>query len=284
MRLVSGIIFVVLVAGLTSCSAMPPPDENADLRTEVNELRRKTAVNEIEIARLRHQLHQLEAALAGKTSVPDSMGDKTQPQNVEVMRREAADEPVRESVIPRATRQPTAGVEPPLDSGRDSIEESELEDSVVVAASEWKEEGALDPRRVETETPAPVLSPVDRGLRSLYDEAYTLYHEGEYASAEARFLDFLAQGAGNELSDNAMFWVGSTRFARGDYSGALRAYRETVETYPTQNKVPDALYKIGQCLEKVGDRTSAEDVYRELVSRFPETAAAALATTRLSNP
>ena len=55
----------------------------------------------------------------------------------------------------------------------------------------------------------------------------------------------------SELSDNAQYWIGAARFARGDYHGALAAFRRTVERYPDANKVPDALYKMGQAFEEL---------------------------------
>ena len=286
-------VLALLGLSLAGCSALSGgsselPDD--DVRTELNELRRQTAMNEVEITRLRHQLHRLEAALA------------------EGGRQIASIEPVRVAApgesLSRSGGSMSAASSPPAQPERvkvevpgpgsvSKIEVSELEEEapVVEVAPVWTEEppsaatpAVVEAPLVERSAPKPSLGAVDAEARQIYDEAYTLYHQGAYAEAEARFLDFLTLGPGNELSDNAVFWVGSTRYARGDYPGALRAFRETVETYPGQNKVPDALFKIGQCLERIGDRESAETVYEELKKRFPETAAAALAEQRLSNP
>ena len=60
-----------------------------------------------------------------------------------------------------------------------------------------------------------------------------------------------------DLSDNAQFWIGESRYARGDISGALSAFRETLQLYPGGNKVPDALVKEGDCLAGMGDRDGA---------------------------
>ncbi len=119
-----------------------------------------------------------------------------------------------------------------------------------------------------------------RSAQAVYDEAYTFYHQGKYPQAEARFEEFLAESPQSELSDNAQFWIGAARFERGDFNGALAAFRRTVERYPAANKVPDALYKMGESFERLNERGQALAVYDELVRRYPDTAAATLATER----
>jgi tol-pal system protein YbgF len=121
---------------------------------------------------------------------------------------------------------------------------------------------------------------VPRAAQAVYDEAYTFFHQGKYAQAEARFEEFLAESPASELSDNAQFWIGAARFERGDFPGALTAFRRTVERYPNANKVPDALYKMGQTFERLGENGQALAVYDELARRFPDTAAATLAAER----
>jgi tol-pal system protein YbgF len=122
---------------------------------------------------------------------------------------------------------------------------------------------------------------VPREAQAVYDDAYTLYHQGRFEDAERRFEEFLAVSPPTELSDNAQYWIGAARLSRSDFRGALAAFRRTVELYPEGNKVPDALFKMGQALEELGDPGEARGVYDELARRYPETAAAALALERL---
>ena len=119
-----------------------------------------------------------------------------------------------------------------------------------------------------------------REAQAVYDEAYTYFHQGKYDQAEARFQEFLAQSPQSELSDNAQFWIGASRFERGDFNGALTAFRRTVDRYPGANKVPDALFKMGESFERLNERGQALAVYDELVRRYPDTAAATLASER----
>ena len=127
------------------------------------------------------------------------------------------------------------------------------------------------------------MQPVEPAAQALYDRGYTLYHQGKYLDAEASFQRFLQAYPMTELSDNAQFWIGESRFARGDSRGALAAFREVLQKYPEGNKVPDALIKEGDCLEKLGDRDGARDRYNEVRRRFPESGAAVMADDRLAS-
>ena len=116
--------------------------------------------------------------------------------------------------------------------------------------------------------------------QALYDRGYTLYHQGRFVDAETSFQRFLQTDPGNELADNAQYWIGECRYARSDTRGALAAFREVIEKHPKGNKVPDALLKAGQCLESMGDIEGARVTYREVIRRFPGSAAAGVAEER----
>ena len=122
---------------------------------------------------------------------------------------------------------------------------------------------------------------VSEAGQALYDRGYTLFHQGRYVDAEATFQQFLSSFGGTDLGDNALFWIGESRFARQDLSGALAAFREVVSRYPEGNKVPDALLKAADCLAKLGDLNGARRGSREVIERYPTVAAAAVAEDRM---
>jgi tol-pal system protein YbgF len=130
------------------------------------------------------------------------------------------------------------------------------------------------------ESPAQV--PIPDSGQAIYDRGYTLYHEGRYLDAETQFQKFLQGYPDTHLADNAVFWIGASRLARGDLTGAVGAFSDTVENYPEGNKVPDSLLKLGQCLEELGDRDGARLRYQEVMRRFPSSAAAVSAEERLA--
>ena len=240
------------------------------LQERVVELQRQAAVNEVEIARLREKVAALEAAPAGGRAAEAgaTTGEKRRSDRSVVLV-----EPVEEEAIDA----------PPVPSSRKAEAETEVGERRGSGTDPGDEDRISGPTEAEPPAPGVADRPLGASAQAIYDEAYTLYHQGRYQEAEEAFHRFLEENPRTELSDNAQYWIGAARFAREDHAGALRAFRETVERYPEANKVPDALYKVGQSLEAIGDLEAAREVYEDLESRFPTTAAASLASDRLED-
>jgi tol-pal system protein YbgF len=116
--------------------------------------------------------------------------------------------------------------------------------------------------------------------QALYDQGYSLYHQGSYVDAEETFQRFLAAYAATDLADNAQFWIGQCRLGRNELQSALAAFRQTVREHPQGNKAPDALLAAGQVLERLNDTPGARATYLEVERQFPGTTASAEAAKR----
>jgi tol-pal system protein YbgF len=186
--------------------------------------------------------------------------------------------------------------EVPIRVGRSgSIVEEDLDDpepvmrTVDVAAPAPLPDSEPPPAGQMNAEPSPVAqASAGEGLpgspagQEVYDQGYTLYHQGQHVEAEAAFQRFLAGHGDTDLADNALYWIGESRYSRGDYRGSLAAFREAVERYPRGNKVPDALLKAGAALEKLGDHAGARQSYRDIQRRFPDSATALVAAERIA--
>ncbi len=224
--------------------------EVEELKRRVLELQRKAAMNEVELERLRRQVDTLEARLGGGPGArPRPAGPGAAPSN-----------PAPADPLPR---------EP-------MIEEDDLEDlpGAALPAPGARSAGADQTPEAGS---APAIPPA---AQDLYDQGYTLYHQGRFLDAEAAFQRYLQAYPETELADNAQYWIGEARYARGDHRGALAAFRESITRFPDGNKLPDALLKSGQCLEALGDLDGARRTYQDVLRRFPESAAAAVAKDR----
>jgi len=279
-RLVPGLGALAVATLLAACSSTPlAPSrdleaEVRELRQRVAELQRQAAVDQIALAELRRKVEALEAGgrprAAARPAAPPA-------ESVEPVPRRAEAEPIREE------RRPPEPLPEPL--GAD-VEESDLEAPPAIersrpppgSAAGTPSTGAPPP----DEAPSIGGAPIGPAGQALYDRGYTLYHQGRYLDAEASFQRFLQAHGDSDLADNAQYWIGEARFARGDLRGALAAFRETVARFPEGNKVPDALLKAGQSLEQLGDREAARASYREVRDRFPGSAAAVVAEERLA--
>ena len=243
-------------------SSGPSAGEVEDLERRIVDAEQRARVGEVEVARLKRRIARLEAEL------------------------EEARNADRRPPLPGV---PAAAVPvpPPSIAAEPEIEEIDLELEPILQPSSPATPPSSAPATPPSSAPAtpPSSQPVPPGpeAQALYDQGYTFFHQQRYAEAEARFQSYLAQYPNTELSDNAYFWIGECRYARGHYSSALDAFTATVERYPQGNKIGDALLKAGKCLEALGDSEQAEATYREVARRFPGSAAAALARERLAD-
>ncbi len=240
----------LLILLTTGCSTLPTGSspqlsrQIEELQSRVLALQQQTTVDELEIGRLRTRLDAVEAELQGRSAQGS-----------------------------RPTREPAGGI-----GG---------EDRGVVARSSAIEVSDLEetlPAAVDSSPDLQVTAELSAASQAVYDRGYTLYHQGRYFDAEERFARFLESDGESELADNAQYWIGESRVARGDLQPALAAFRETVRRYPDGNKAPDALFKVGRVLESLGDLDGARKSYLDVQNRYPGSDVSSQAAKRLEGP
>ncbi|MEA2162914.1 MAG: hypothetical protein QOK37_1041 [Thermoanaerobaculia bacterium] len=114
-----------------------------------------------------------------------------------------------------------------------------------------------------------------------YREALILYGKGRMAEARNALQRVFDADPTGELADNALYWIGETYFAAGDYPSAMRAYERVIKEYAEQNKASDAMFKIGLTFEKTGDLGMARKTFEELTRRYPYSTASSSAKLEL---
>jgi len=266
---------------ITPRTAEQQATELQRLKDRVLELQRRLSVTEVELERLRREVARLGGSPVRERPVrpPATVESEQRVSEQRSAARERAsadrgfevedieDEPIPPAVPPPAVEETASGpvrVLPPApDAGRGRAAEP--------ADAEAEEPGA-----------APAVEAITAEAQSLYDRGYTLYHQGRFVDAESAFQRFLQAHSRTELADNAQYWIGEARLARGDLAGALRAFQETAQRFPDGNKVPDALLKAGETQASQGDVAGARRTYQEVVRRFAGTTAAAVAGDRLA--
>lgn len=273
----------LLLAGCAANAPLSPRTANEHsreierLKNRVLELQRRLSVTEVELERLRREVARLKGdpIAEARPARPRFDGGPDEEPMAEPVRSnepgrpdrsqrgfeiEDIEEPPMEP-MERPARNPPRAVEEPLMPAEPVAESAGSADAAGGGAR-----GALT-----------------ADAQSLYDRGYTLYHQGRYVDAESTFRQFLQAHSGTELADNAQYWIGEARYARGDLEAALAAFRETASRFPDGNKVPDALLKAGETQAALGDGDGARESYREVIRRFPGTTAAAVAEDRLAD-
>ncbi len=117
--------------------------------------------------------------------------------------------------------------------------------------------------------------------QDLYSKALDAYRRGEIKEARELFNTFLAKYPEDELSDNALFWLGETYYVEGRYPEAIVRYQKVLVRYPNGDKVPSALLKLGFAQLKLGNRIDAKVTFEKLIKNYPETTQARIAEKEL---
>ena len=157
------------------------------------------------------------------------------------------------------------------------------------AGSEQRAAPVLSERQGSTERvvaqpapPAAVSAPLhSAAIADDYRNALMLFGKSRYSEARAAFQQVFDAEPGGELADNALYWIGETYFAAGDYASAMRYYERVTKEYGEANKAPDALFKTGLAFEKSGDLAMARRAFDECVRRYPYSTPAASAKLEL---
>ena len=192
-----------------------------------------------------------------------------------------------------------------LDVMNDRLAKLEAAQSDMMASTERRiaertvEPGPVaTPRRAVVPSPGPAPSQAQTGpataaaarpapparadIYTHYRNALVLFGKNRWADARNVFQQVFDAEPNGELADNALYWIGETYYAAGDYPNAMRLYTRVVKDYANENKAPDALFKLGLAYAKTGDLGMARKTFEETMKRYPYATAAASAKAELS--
>lgn len=156
--------------------------------------------------------------------------------------------------------------------------------SIPLSVAQGQPRGAGQPKadgqpKVNAQPKAAVLQ--DAQLADEYRRGIILVGQSKYAEARTVFQRVFDADPSGDLADNALFWVGETYFAAGNYHEAMRMYERVAKEYGDQNKAPDALYKLAIAYEKTGDLGMARRTFNDCITKYPYSSPAAAARMEL---
>jgi tol-pal system protein YbgF len=127
-------------------------------------------------------------------------------------------------------------------------------------------------------TPAPppppmanAVAPPAGGAQAdrLYNDAFKLLQDGDYAGAERAFKTFVQANPKHPLAGNAQYWLGETYYARRDYQDAMVSFAEGYKVYKASPKGPDNLLKLGITLAVLNKKQEACAVFQRFNQDYP---------------
>lgn len=150
------------------------------------------------------------------------------------------------------------------------------------AQTQSVEQPTVESAPVETAPAQPMQRAlVGAKLAEDYRQAIMLFGRGRHAEARRAFQAVFESDAAGDLADNALFWIGETYYAAGDYTNAVKNYTRVVNEFADQNKAPDAMFKIALSHERTGDLALARRTLQQVIERFPYSSTASSAKAEL---
>lgn len=129
--------------------------------------------------------------------------------------------------------------------------------------------------------PAPSAAVLGAQIADVYRSGITLFGSSRLAESRAAFQKVLDADPRGELADNALFWIGETFYAGGQFQEAMKYYTRVTREYSDQNKAPDAMFKLALSYEKTSDLGLARKTLEEVISKYPYSTSAAAAKAEL---
>jgi tol-pal system protein YbgF len=118
--------------------------------------------------------------------------------------------------------------------------------------------------------PPPAAGGNAAGADQMYNDAFKLLQDGDYAGAERGFKTFVQRYPQHVLAGNAEYWLGETYYARRDYQSAATAFAEGYKVYKTSPKGPDNLLKLGVTLSAMGRKPDACAIFARFNQDYPK--------------
>ncbi|HEY2830698.1 MAG TPA: tol-pal system protein YbgF [Thermoanaerobaculia bacterium] len=128
---------------------------------------------------------------------------------------------------------------------------------------------------------APSRALVSAGVADMYRNGLIEYGRGRFDDARKTFQQVFDADPTGDLADNALYWIGETYFAAGNYPEAMKFYKRVTAEFAEANKAPDALFKVALSFEKTGDLGMARTTLDEVIRRYPYASSAASAKLEL---
>jgi tol-pal system protein YbgF len=115
-----------------------------------------------------------------------------------------------------------------------------------------------------------------------FEAAFVLFRKGDFSAAAKEFGQFVKTYSVSGYKPSALYWLGSSKFARRDFNEAIAQLRNLATDYPNHARAPEAMLTIGNAQIEIKQSKEARKTFNELLKLYPATEAAAAAKDRLA--
>ncbi|MES2413546.1 MAG: tol-pal system protein YbgF [Pseudomonadota bacterium] len=114
-----------------------------------------------------------------------------------------------------------------------------------------------------------------------FDAALATLRKGEFALAQAAFLDFMRRYPESGYRPSALFWLGNAQYALRTYREAITNFKSLLAVAPDHARAPEAALAIANCQIELKDNRSARKTLEDLIKAYPQAEATSVAKDRL---
>lgn len=129
----------------------------------------------------------------------------------------------------------------------------------------------MEPQKTEIEGISGVLAPDEK---SSFSTALKAFQDGEYEKADTQLSAFIKKYPDSPYSPVAMYWLGNSKYALKNYSGATIQFEKLIAQFPNHMRTPPAMLMMANAQLATGNKLVANLLLTNLVSNYPNSQAA----------
>ncbi len=103
----------------------------------------------------------------------------------------------------------------------------------------------------------------------LYRASYDFILSGQYATAEAGFIDHAKRFPDDVKAPDARFWLGEAQLGQRKYRDAAETFLAANKAFPKSKKAPEMMLKLGVSLVGLNQKDVACATFAEIGKRYP---------------
>jgi tol-pal system protein YbgF len=115
----------------------------------------------------------------------------------------------------------------------------------------------------------PAMQTASIDTRPQFDAALNLLAKAQYDEARAAFRAFADAHPKDDLTQQAVYWVGDIAYVEKDYPGAARAFAEELKRFSSSPRAPESMLRLGQSLLAMNQKKEGCTALAALPKSYP---------------
>ena len=102
-----------------------------------------------------------------------------------------------------------------------------------------------------------------------FESAMNMLARAQYSEASSAFRTFADTYPKDELTPQAIYWIGDIAFVQKDYPNAAHAFAEELKKFPTSPRAPQSMLMLGQSLIAMNQKKEGCTALAALKKSYP---------------